>query len=193
MNLNGLTIENKAVLAPMAGFCDIVMRKVADDFGAGFTVSEMVSARALRYGDKKSIQLMESWAHRGRYGIQLFGFDPVDFGPAVAAALEYNPDFIDINMGCPAPKITATGAGSALMRDPALCGRIVAAVCGAVELPVTVKIRKGWDDETVSCVEVARCCAAAGAAAIAIHGRTREQMYTPPIDPGCIAAVKAAG
>lgn len=193
MNLNGLTIENKAVLAPMAGFCDIVMRKVADDFGAGFTVSEMVSARALRYGDKKSRQLMESWAHRGRYGIQLFGFDPVDFGPAVAAALEYNPDFIDINMGCPAPKITSNGAGSALMKDVKLAASIAeATVKAAGSLPVSVKMRKGWDDNCITCVQLAKRCEEAGVKFITVHGRTRQQMYTPGIDLSAIEKVKQA-
>lgn len=193
MNLNGLTIENKAVLAPMAGFCDIVMRKVADDFGAGFTVSEMVSARALRYGDKKSRQLMESWAHRGRYGIQLFGFDPVDFGPAVAAALEYNPDFIDINMGCPAPKITSNGAGSALMKDVKLAASIAqTTVKAAGSLPVSVKMRKGWDDDCITCVQLAKRCEEAGVKFITVHGRTRQQMYTPGIDLSAIEKVKQA-
>lgn len=193
MNLNGLTIENKAVLAPMAGFCDIVMRKVADDFGAGFTVSEMVSARALRYGDKKSRQLMESWAHRGRYGIQLFGFDPVDFGPAVAAALEYNPDFIDINMGCPAPKITSNGAGSALMKDVKLAASIAqATVKAAGSLPVSVKMRKGWDDNCITCVQLAKRCEEVGVKFITVHGRTRQQMYTPGIDLSAIEKVKQA-
>ncbi|MEG2193022.1 MAG: tRNA-dihydrouridine synthase family protein, partial [Oscillospiraceae bacterium] len=112
MIINGLKIENKAVLAPMAGFCDIVMRKVADECGAGFTVSEMVSARALCYGDKKSAQLMASYEHKSPFGIQLFGFEPEDFARATKLILPYKPDFIDINMGCPAPKITSNGAGS---------------------------------------------------------------------------------
>lgn len=193
MDLNGISITGRAVLAPMAGFCDIVMRKVADDFGAAFTVSEMVSARALCYGDKKSRKLMESWPHSGRYGIQLFGFDPADFGPAVAAALEYNPDFIDINMGCPAPKITSNGAGSALMKNVPLAASIVkAAVKAAGSTPVSVKMRKGWDDGCVNCVELAKRCESEGARFVTVHRRTRQQMYTPGIDLSAIENVKRA-
>ena len=192
LQIGSLTLAPGALFAPMAGLSDASARRLMTAHGAVAAVSEMVSAKALTYGDKKTAALLRGGAGDAPYGIQLFGSEPDTMAKAAKLVLRYHPDYIDINMGCPAPKITATGAGSALMRDPALCGRIVAAVCGAMELPVTVKIRKGWDDETASCVEVARCCAAAGAAAIAIHGRTREQMYTPPIDPGCIAAVKAA-
>ena len=193
MNLNGLNIDSKAVLAPMAGFCDIVMRKVADDFGAGFTVSEMVSARALYYGDKKSKQLMETWDHKGRYGIQLFGFDPVDFEPATKLALECKPDFIDINMGCPAPKITGNGAGSALMKNTDLAAKIAQTVVkNAKGTPVSVKMRKGWDDDSITCVELAQKVEAAGVNFITVHGRTRKQMYTPGIDMDAIKNVKNA-
>ena len=193
MNLNGLNIDSKAVLAPMAGFCDIVMRKVADDFGAGFTVSEMVSARALYYGDKKSKQLMETWDHKGRYGIQLFGFDPVDFEPATKLALECKPDFIDINMGCPAPKITGNGAGSALMKNTDLAAKIAETVVkNANGTPVSVKMRKGWDDDCISCVELAQKVEAVGVNFITVHGRTRKQMYTPGIDMDSIKNVKNA-
>ena len=193
MNLNGLNIDSKAVLAPMAGFCDIVMRKVADDFGAGFTVSEMVSVRALYYGDKKSKQLMETWDHKGRYGIQLFGFDPVDFEPATKLALECKPDFIDINMGCPAPKITGNGAGSALMKNTDLAAKIAETVVkNANGTPVSVKMRKGWDDDCISCVELAQKVEAVGVNFITVHGRTRKQMYTPGIDMDSIKNVKNA-
>ena len=193
MNLNGLNIESKAVLAPMAGFCDIVMRKVADDFGAGFTISEMVSARALYYGDKKSKTLMETWDHKGRYGIQLFGFDPVDFEHATKLALEAKPDFIDINMGCPAPKITGNGAGSALMKNTDLAAKIAETVVkNANGTPVSVKMRKGWDDDCITCVELAQKVEAAGVNFITVHGRTRKQMYTPGIDMDAIRNVKNA-
>ncbi len=193
MNLNGLNIESKAVLAPMAGFCDIVMRKVADDFGAGFTISEMVSARALYYGDKKSKTLMETWDHKGRYGIQLFGFDPVDFEHATKLALEAKPDFIDINMGCPAPKITGNGAGSALMKNTDLAAKIAETVVkNANGTPVSVKMRKGWDDDCITCVELAKKVEAAGVNFITVHGRTRKQMYTPGIDMDAIKNVKQA-
>ncbi|MBQ3008114.1 MAG: tRNA dihydrouridine synthase DusB [Oscillospiraceae bacterium] len=193
MNLNGLIIDNKAVLAPMAGFCDIVLRKVADDFDAGFTISEMVSARALYYGDEKSKQLMQTWDHKGRYGIQLFGFDPVDFEHATKIAVEYKPDFIDINMGCPAPKITGNGAGSALMKNTDLAMQIAKTVVdNANGLPVSVKMRKGWDDNTITCVELAKKVESVGVNFITVHGRTRQQMYHPGIDMDAIRNVKKA-
>ncbi|MBR5521286.1 MAG: tRNA dihydrouridine synthase DusB [Oscillospiraceae bacterium] len=193
MNLNGLNIDSKAVLAPMAGFCDIVLRKVADDFGAGFTISEMVSARALYYGDEKSKQLMATWDHKGRYGIQLFGFDPVDFEHATKLALECNPDFIDINMGCPAPKIVTNGAGSALMKNTDLAMQIAKTVVdNANGTPVSVKMRKGWDDNCISCVELAKKVESVGVNFITVHGRTRQQMYHPGIDMDAIKSVKQA-
>ena len=192
MDFKTLFIGPGAAFAPMAGLSDASARRLMASYGAAYTVSEMVSAKALCYGDKKTAALLRGGGGEAPFGIQLFGSEPEIMAEGAKLALRYRPDFIDINMGCPAPKITGGGAGSALMRDPALCGRIVEAVVKAVDLPVTVKMRKGWDEEAVTCVEVARRCEAAGAAAIAVHGRTREQMYTPPIDPGCIAAVKAA-
>ena len=192
MDFKTLFIGPGAAFAPMAGLSDASARRLMASYGAAYTVSEMVSAKALCYGDKKTAALLRGGGGEAPFGIQLFGSEPEIMAEGAKLALRYRPDFIDINMGCPAPKITGGGAGSALMRDPALCGRIVEAVVKAVDLPVTVKMRKGWDEGAVTCVEVARRCEAAGAAAIAVHGRTREQMYTPPIDPGCIAAVKAA-
>ncbi len=193
MNLNGLNIDSKAVLAPMAGFCDIVLRKVADDYGAGFTISEMVSARALYYGDEKSKQLMQTWDHKGKYGIQLFGFDPVDFEHATKLALECKPDFIDINMGCPAPKIVTNGAGSALMKNTDLAMQIAKTVVeNANGTPVSVKMRKGWDDNCITCVELAKKVESVGVNFITVHGRTRQQMYHPGIDMDAIKAVKQA-
>ena len=192
MDFKTLFIGPGAAFAPMAGLSDASARRLMASSGAAYTVSEMVSAKALCYGDKKTAALLRGGGGEAPFGIQLFGSEPQIMAEGAKLALRYRPDFIDINMGCPAPKITGGGAGSALMRDPALCGRIVEAVVKAVDLPVTVKMRKGWDEGAVTCVEVARRCEAAGAAAIAVHGRTRVQMYTPPIDPDCIAAVKAA-
>lgn len=193
MKIKHLNIENKAVLAPMAGMCDIVMRKVADDFDAGFTVSEMVSARALNFGDKKSAQLMATWPHKAPFGIQLFGFDPQDFKRATQLALEYKPDFIDINMGCPAPKITTNGAGSALMKTPVLAQEIAKTVVeNANGVPVSVKFRKGWDENYLTAVELAQRCESVGVDFMTIHARTRAQMYTPGIDLDIIRKVKQA-
>lgn len=193
LSIGGIPIEAPLALGPMAGVTDMAFRTICREQGAALTCTEMVSAKALCYQDKKSIPLLQLGDGEHPAAAQIFGSDPVCMEEAAAIARQVSgADFIDINMGCPAPKITGGGAGSALMRDPALCGRIVEAVVKAVDLPVTVKMRKGWDEGAVTCVEVARRCEAAGAAAIAVHGRTREQMYTPPIDPDCIAAVKAA-
>lgn len=123
-------------------------------------------------------------------GIQIFGDDPKCMADAAKHALENKPDIIDINMGCPAPKISSNGSGSALMKNPWLCGEIVKAVTAVTDIPVTVKIRKGWDDDSVNAVEVAKICESAGAAAITVHGRTRQQYYKPPVDYDIIRAVR---
>jgi len=193
MEIKGLNIQNKAVLAPMAGFCDIVMRKAADEFGAGFTISEMVSARALYFGDKKSHELMETFEHTAPYGVQLFGFEPNDFISATKHVLDHKPDFIDINMGCPAPKIVNNGSGSALMKTPEIAQEIAKTVVeNANGLPVSVKMRKGWDENYLTAVELAKRCEAVGVSFITVHARTRQQMYQPGIDLDIIKAVKQA-
>jgi nifR3 family TIM-barrel protein len=190
MEIKGLNIHNKAVLAPMAGFCDIVMRKAADEFDAGFTISEMVSARALYFGDKKSHELMETFDHKSPYGVQLFGFEPNDFVSATKHVLDHKPDFIDINMGCPAPKIVNNGSGSALMKTPEIAEEIIRHVCHATLLPVTVKMRLGWDEESINAVEFAKMAEQAGACAVTVHGRTRKQQYSGHADWEKIAKVK---
>ncbi|MBQ7817092.1 MAG: tRNA-dihydrouridine synthase family protein, partial [Oscillospiraceae bacterium] len=193
MEIKGLNIQNKAVLAPMAGFCDIVMRKAADEFDVGFTVSEMVSARALYFGDKKSHELMDTFDHKHPFGVQLFGFEPNDFVSATKHVLDHNPDFIDINMGCPAPKIVNNGSGSALMKNPVLAAEIAKTVVeNANGMPVSVKMRKGWDENYLTAVELAQRCEAAGVSFITVHARTRQQMYTPGIDLDIIKQVKQA-
>lgn len=181
-----------AAFAPMAGLSDTAARVIMAQHGAAFTVSEMVSAKALTFGDSKTAQLVAGGGGNAPYGIQLFGAEPAVMAEGAKRILKYNPDFIDLNMGCPAPKITGGGAGSALMRTPRICGEIVAAVKAVTELPVTVKMRAGWDEETVTCSEVAKYCEDAGAALLSVHGRTREQMYTPPIYPDFIRMVKKA-
>ncbi len=191
MKLGNFNIDNRAVLAPMAGFCDIVMRKVADDFNAGFTVSEMVSARALRFKDKKSHALMQSFDRKNPFGIQLFGFDPEDFKVAVPMVLEYKPDFIDINMGCPAPKIVGNGSGSALMKNPLLAREIAkVTVDMAKNTPVSVKIRKGWDNNSITAIELSKHLEDVGVSFLAVHGRTRDEMYKPGVDYNIIKEVK---
>lgn len=183
-----------AALAPMAGFTDAACRRMAARHGAAYTISEMVSAKALTFGDRKSAQLIQNGQNEAPYGVQLFGAEPETMEQAAALIQKYSFDFIDINMGCPAPKITSSGAGSKLMLDPALCGDIVRAVVKESNgKPVTVKMRAGWDDDHVTAVEVAKQVEAAGAAAIAVHGRTREQMYVPgTVNHALIRSVKQA-
>ena len=190
LNIGGVPLKSHAVLAPMAGVSDRAYRELCVRFGAAYCVSEMVSSKALSFNSKKSEELMEISDLERPCGIQIFGDDPKCMADAAKHALENKPDIIDINMGCPAPKISSNGSGSALMKNPRLCGEIVKAVTAVTDIPVTVKIRKGWDDESVNAVEVAKICEAAGAAAITVHGRTRQQYYKPPVDYDIIRAVR---
>lgn len=192
ITLGSTEIHGKALLAPMAGVTDRAFRELCMGFGAAYCVSEMASAKALTMNDKKTAELLGIFPSEQPIAIQIFGYDPATMAEGAKIAAQYGPAAIDINMGCPAPKIANNHSGSALMKDPALCGRIVEAVVKAVDLPVTVKIRKGWDAGSVNAVEVAKICEAAGAQMIAVHGRTREQMYAPPADWNIIAAVKQA-
>lgn len=190
LNIGGVSLKSHAVLAPMAGVSDRAYRELCVRFGAAYCVSEMVSSKALSFNSKKSEELMEISDLERPCGIQIFGDDPKCMADAAKHALENKPDIIDINMGCPAPKISSNGSGSALMKNPRLCGEIVKAVTAVTNTPVTVKIRKGWDDDSVNAVEVAKICESAGAAAITVHGRTRQQYYKPPVDYGIIRAVR---
>lgn len=190
LNIGGVPLKSHAVLAPMAGVSDRAYRELCVRFGAAYCVSEMVSSKALSFNSKKSEELMEISNLERPCGIQIFGDDPKCMADAAKHALENKPDIIDINMGCPAPKISSNGSGSALMKNPRLCGEIVKAVTAVTDIPVTVKIRKGWDDDSVNAVEVAKICESAGAAAITVHGRTRQQYYKPPVDYDIIKAVR---
>ena len=195
MRIGKLEIPQGAVFAPMAGFTDAACRHLMADHGAAYTVSEMASAKAITYGDQKSVALLRDPDPHGIYAVQLFGNEPDTLAEAIriirGKGLAF--DLIDINMGCPAPKITGGGAGSKLMLDPQLCGRMVrAAVDAAGETPVTVKMRAGWDADHITAVEVAKQCQENGAALVTVHGRTREQMYLPPVGAGVIEAVKQA-
>lgn len=190
LNIGGVPLKSHAVLAPMAGVSDRAYRELCVRFGAAYCVSEMVSSKALSFNSKKSEELMEISDLERPCGIQIFGDDPKCMADAAKHALENKPDIIDINMGCPAPKISSNGSGSALMKNPRLCGEIVKAVTAVTDIPVTVKIRKGWDDDRVNAVEVAKICESAGAAAITVHGRTRQQYYKPPVDYDIIRAVR---
>ena len=190
LNIGGVPLKSHAVLAPMAGVSDRAYRELCVRFGAAYCVSEMVSSKALSFNSKKSEELMEISDLERPCGIQIFGDDPKCMADAAKHALENKPDINDINMGCPAPKISSNGSGSALMKNPRLCGEIVKAVTAVTDIPVTVKIRKGWDDDSVNAVEVAKICESAGAAAITVHGRTRQQYYKPPVDYDIIRAVR---
>ena len=190
VKIGSLTIEGYAALAPMAGVTDQPYRTLCRRHGAAYVVTEMISSRALQFQDKKSIRLMTLAENEHPAAIQIFGDDPAVMAEAAKKAAAFSPEMIDINMGCPAPKIANSGSGSALMKSPALCGEIVRAVKNAVDLPVTVKIRKGWSRDSVNAVEVAQICEENGADAICVHGRTRDEMYTPPADWDIIRQVK---
>ena len=176
-------------LAPMAGYTDSSFRAICRGFGATFTITEMVSAKAIRFKDKKTPLLMRFTEEERPIGIQLFGSEPDDFRYAASFAEEnFHPDFIDINMGCPAPKITGGGAGSKLMEDPSLASEIVRATVETVSLPVTVKMRAGY--HKINTPEFAQYLEQAGVSAVFVHARTRDQMYHPPIFPEVIKDVK---
>lgn len=183
--------ENKiAALAPMAGVADRAFREICSEFGAKYVVSEMVSSKGIAYENEKTLELMTISNAERPCGIQIFGNDPKTMASAALFAMRYSPDFIDINMGCPAPKVNKSGGGAILMKSPSLCGKIVKSVASAVPVPVTVKIRKGWDDSCANAPLIAKICEQNGAAAVTVHGKTREQMYKPLVDFEIIRKVK---
>ena len=192
MKIGNLEIHGHAALAPMAGAGDRAFRRLCADHGAAFVTTEMVSAKGLCYGDRKSRELLVLDEGEHPAAIQLFGDDPDIMAKAASLVMEFHPDVIDVNMGCPAPKIAGNSCGSALMRNPDLCRRIVEAMAKEVDVPVTAKIRKGYDKQHVNAVEVALAVEAGGAAAVTVHGRTRDQMYAPPVDLDIIRKVKKA-
>ena len=191
MNIGRVYVPSQLVLAPMAGVTDLAFRQICSELGAGLTVTEMVSAKALCYQDRKSRGLLKLFPGEHPASVQIFGSDPVCMAEAACLAAEISgADIVDINMGCPAPKIAGNGDGSALMRSLPLASRVIEAVVKAVNVPVTVKFRKGWDEGSVNCVEFARMAEQSGAAAIAVHGRTRAQQYSGCADWDAIRAVK---
>ena len=191
--IKDILINSKVVLAPMAGVTNIAYRKMCKKYGAGMVTTEMISDKGIFYNDKKTkdLALIDDIEHP--VAIQIFGGE-IDTLVNAAKWVENNTkaDVIDINMGCPAPKIVKNKSGSVLMKDPVLAGKITRAVTDAVNIPVTVKFRTGWDENSKNCVEFAKIIEANGASAITIHGRTKEQMYAPPVDIDSIAAVKNA-
>ena len=192
MKLGNLEITGDLVLAPMAGVTDLAFRTICAELGAAVTVTEMVSSRALIYQDKKSRSLLHK-TPIGICGAQIFGNDPSVMADGAVLALEASgADFIDINMGCPVGKVVKNGDGSALMKDPEKAARIAEAVVRAVKVPVTAKMRRGWDKGSINAVELSQMLEQAGVSALAVHGRTRAQMYAGQADWVTIRQVKAA-
>ena len=182
MNIGNIEIKGYAALAPMAGVADRAMREICKEHGSAFSVGELTSSKGISVGDKKSHTLLFCGDKERPMASQLFGREPETMAEAAKKALEFGPDFIDINMGCPAPKVSGNGGGSALLKNLPLAEKIVKAVVDAVNIPVTVKMRTGWDDDSLVSPELARMCESAGAKAITIHGRTKKQMYAEGID-----------
>lgn len=192
LNIGKLILPKTACLAPMAGVADRAFREICRKWGACYVVGEMASAKGMHYSDKKTAGLLEIYTAERPMAAQLFGDEPEVLAEAALLAMKYNPDVIDINMGCPAPKIAGNGAGSALMKNPELASQIIKAVVKVSPVPVTVKFRKGWDNNNINAIEFAKMAEEAGVAAIAVHGRTRQQMYAPPVDIDIIRQVKEA-
>lgn len=192
MKIGNLEIKGHAALAPMAGVADRAFRELCTSYGVAYVISEMVSSKGLTMQDKKSKELLFLSEKERPAGAQIFGDNPEIMAQAAIKTMDFKPEFVDINMGCPAPKIAGNGGGSALLKNPPLISKIVESVVKASPVPVTVKIRIGWDPDTVNAVEVAKRIEAAGASALTVHGRTRTQMYAPPVYFDEIAKVKKA-
>ncbi|MBQ6987444.1 MAG: tRNA dihydrouridine synthase DusB [Oscillibacter sp.] len=193
MKIGSVDVASRLALAPMAGVTDAAFRQICAEQGAGYTVTELVSSKALCHNDKKTFTLLRQFPGEHPAAVQIFGSDPVCMAEAAAIALEYSgADIVDLNMGCPMGKIVNNGDGAALMRDPERAARIVEAVTHTVAAPVTAKFRRGWDLGNCNCVEFARVLEQAGIAAVAVHGRTRAQMYGGAADWHCIRQVKEA-
>ena len=192
LKIGNVELDNNIILAPMAGVTDLPFRLLCRELGAGMVCMEMVSAKAILYNNKNTEEMLTVTPKERPASLQLFGSDP-DIMAQIAQRIEERPfDILDINMGCPVPKIVNNGEGSALMKNPKLAGEIIYKVAHAVKKPVTVKIRKGFDDEHVNAVEMAKIAEESGAAAIAVHGRTRVQYYEGQADWDIIAKVKEA-
>lgn len=192
VNIAGVTLDNPVILAPMAGVCNPPFRILSKELGAGMVCAEMVSDKALIHGSEKSKRMLTILPDEHPVSLQLMGYDKESMEKAAEMVGETNADLIDINMGCPVLKIYKNGSGAALARDPNYAAEIVRAVVSHVDKPVTVKFRKGWDDDHVNAVEVALAVQEAGAQAVAVHGRTAKQMYTGTADWSIIRKVKEA-
>ena len=192
MKIGNLELENNVFLAPMAGVTDLPFRILCKEMGCGLVYSEMVSAKGILYDNKNTTELLEIDPKERPVAVQLFGSDPEILGAMAKKIEQYPIDIIDVNMGCPAPKIVKNGEGSCLMKTPELVGKIVKSLVESQSKPVTIKFRKGFDDDHVNAVEIAKIAEANGASAVAVHGRTREQYYSGKADWDIIKQVKAA-
>ncbi len=192
MNIQNIKFSSNIFLAPMAGVTDRAFREIATDFGAAYTASEMISAKGIQMHNKASIEMLNIEKSKAPIAIQLFGDDENIIANAAETALKYSPDIIDINMGCPTPKIVNNGSGAALMKDIKKASRIIETLVATIDIPVTVKIRKGWDSDSENAVDFAKAMEQAGASAITIHGRTKQQMFSGTVDYSMIYKVKHA-
>lgn len=192
MNIGNVKIDGLSALAPMAGVADRAFREVCVGYGASYVVGEMASSKGITLSDNKSTELLTVYDIERPAGIQLFGDDPQTVANAAVKAMDFTPDIIDINMGCPAPKISGNGGGSALLKNPKLAQDIAKAVVDSVDVPVTVKIRTGWDFDNIVATEMAKRMESVGVSAITVHGRTKVQMYSPPVNIDIIRQVKEA-
>ena len=190
LKIGSVTLDNNIILAPMAGVTDLPFRLLCSEQGAGMCCMEMVSAKAILYKNKNTESLLEIHPEEGPVSLQLFGSDPKIMSEMARQIESRSFDILDINMGCPVPKVVNNGEGSALMKQPKLAGEIISAVVGAIRKPVTVKIRKGFDENNANAVEIAKIAEESGAAAVIVHGRTREQYYSGEADREIIARVK---
>lgn len=192
MRIGKVELESNILLAPMAGVTDKAFRMIVKPFGPALMYTEMVSGKGLFYKSKKTADLLTADESEKPVAVQMFGHDADIMAEIANSALEYGAAVIDINMGCPAPKIVNNGDGCALMKSPETAAKVISAVCRAVDVPVTVKFRAGWDDKSINAVEFAKIAEQSGASAVTVHGRTREQFYSGTADLDIIKAVKAA-
>jgi len=192
MQIGGIKLANPVIAAPMAGVTDRAYRIIAREFGCGLACTEMVSDQALLFGNPRTLTILNRDGEPGPLSVQIFGSNPEYMARAAKIVEGLGAEIIDINMGCPTPKIVNNGEGAALMKNPELAARIVREVVNRVSVPVTVKMRKGWDENSVNAVELARLAQEAGAAAVTVHGRLRSQFYSGEADWDMIRAVKEA-
>ena len=190
MKIGNIQLDNEVFLSPMAGVTDLPFRLICKEKGCGMLYTEMINAKALCYDDENTKRMLKIEDEEHPIAVQIFGSDPEFMGKAAAIMNEYPNEILDINMGCPAPKVIKNGDGSALMRNPKLAAEVLSSVVKNSKKPVTLKIRKGWDDDSVNAVEIAKIAEECGISALAIHGRTREQFYSGKADWDIIAKIK---